>query len=472
VTFTEEYRPKSSFPSRSEKRLEENAFYLVKCILSAEVHIDVVTWDAENRPISMTSLTNAPAASRKKIEFEYDWQSRRIQKKVSTWNGSSYVLASTHKCVYDGWNKIAELNGTNAVIQTYVWGSDLSGSMQGAGGVGGLLAVDAGTNGVHFVAMNGNGDVSALVSAADGSVTGEYEYGPFGETIKATGTMAAANPFRFSTKYQDRESGIINYEYRGYDPIKGRFLSRDPAGEEDGGANLYAFVSNDGINKIDPVGLYEKDFHYDVIYFLLRAKCFSKEDATAIASASQGVDDSSHTQPISPASANPSSPNFPFSPENIGQAFSGGGLNNGLNPEQLAQYHFAGAGPNTATTRNHPTARTRTASQLAQWKNGSGDAQETGIALHLYADTWAHEGFTPWYNKKINKREGRFPYVYIGHADAPEGGHAPDRPYNDVNKALEAARNIYDLIPDRSEGSGVPSFGSLEPELRSKFGTR
>ena len=54
--------------------------------------------------------------------------------------------------------------------------------MQGAGGVGGLLAENIVSNGVHFVACHGNGNVAALVSAANGATTANYEYGPFGGT--------------------------------------------------------------------------------------------------------------------------------------------------------------------------------------------------------------------------------------------------------------------------------------------------
>jgi len=83
--------------------------------------------------------------------------------------------------------------------------------------------------------------------------TNESEYGPFGEVLRATGPMAEANALRFSTKYQDEETGLVYYGYRYYDPGTGRWLNRDPLGEE-GGMNLCGFVYNDGINKIDPRG--------------------------------------------------------------------------------------------------------------------------------------------------------------------------------------------------------------------------
>jgi RHS repeat-associated protein len=73
--------------------------------------------------------------------------------------------------------------------------------------------------------------VMALVNAADGSVAARYEYGPFGELLRATGPVAKANPFRFSTKYQDEETGLVYYGYRYYDPSTGRWPNRDPLGE-------------------------------------------------------------------------------------------------------------------------------------------------------------------------------------------------------------------------------------------------
>ena len=66
--------------------------------------------------------------------------------------------------------------------------------------------------------------------------------------------MAKANAFRFSTKYQDDETDLLYYGYRYYNASTGRWLSRDPL-EEDGGMNLYCFVSNLPLSAIDACGL-------------------------------------------------------------------------------------------------------------------------------------------------------------------------------------------------------------------------
>jgi RHS repeat-associated protein len=65
--------------------------------------------------------------------------------------------------------------------------------------------------------------------------------------------MAKANPFLFSTKFYDGETGLYYYGYRYYDPIPGRFLNRDPI-EEDGGFNLSGFVDNNPVTRFDLLG--------------------------------------------------------------------------------------------------------------------------------------------------------------------------------------------------------------------------
>jgi RHS repeat-associated protein len=210
-------------------------------------------WDAENRLTNMTSLSTGPAGSKLKLDFAYDSQGRRIQKTVSTNNGSAYVGQYTNKFVYDGWNLIAILNPQSSILQSFVWGLDLSGSPQGAAGVGGLLeAVNYGIS-TNFVAYDGNGSVAALVKANDGTTGAQYEYAPFGETIRVTGPIARANPFRFSTKYEDDETDLCYYGHRYYSSSDGRWLSRDRIAEN-GGLNLYGLVNNNPISSFDPVG--------------------------------------------------------------------------------------------------------------------------------------------------------------------------------------------------------------------------
>jgi RHS repeat-associated protein len=208
------------------------------------------TYNAENRLI--TAAPTTPAVNDKKLDMVYDYQGRRVQKITSNWNGSTWATETTKRFVYDGWNMIEEqtVSGTS---KYYVWGHDLSQSLQGAGGIGGLIArVESATS--HNFLYDGNGNVGQLVDVSDGSIDAQYEYDPYGNSIVATGVLASTNPYRFSTKYLDAEFNLYYYGQRYYDPATGRWLSRDPIGEIDS-HNLYIFVGNDSINRIDFIGL-------------------------------------------------------------------------------------------------------------------------------------------------------------------------------------------------------------------------
>jgi RHS repeat-associated protein len=137
--------------------------------------------------------------------------------------------------------------------------------------VGGLLKVTDYTSGTthHFVAYDGNGNVAALVDGSTGATAARYEYGPFGEPLRATGSMGKKNPLRFSTKYTDNESGLLYYGYRYYNPSTGRWPSRDGLHDPafklliEGSSqltrkkenNLYTFVDGNAPNSFDPLGL-------------------------------------------------------------------------------------------------------------------------------------------------------------------------------------------------------------------------
>ncbi|MES2308384.1 MAG: RHS repeat-associated core domain-containing protein, partial [Verrucomicrobiota bacterium] len=209
------------------------------------------TWDGENRLVKAESLTSVPATEKRQILFVYDGQSRRVSKKVNTWNGSAWVLSDSRRFLYDQFNLLAEINDAGSVIKSYAWGLDLSGASYGAGGVGGLLINGASTaSATSFPCYDANGNILAYVLNT-GVVTAQFEYGPFGELIRSSGT-APCN-FGFSTKYRDNETGLNYYGYRYYSTGLGRWMGRDPI-EEQGGLNLYGMVGNDEVNWIDVNG--------------------------------------------------------------------------------------------------------------------------------------------------------------------------------------------------------------------------
>ena len=74
--------------------------------------------------------------------------------------------------------------------------------------------------------LDGNKNVSEVV-AADGAVSVHYEYAPFGAVTTQHGEAAAANPWRFSCEYAEDETATVYYNYRHYEPVMGRWMSRD-----------------------------------------------------------------------------------------------------------------------------------------------------------------------------------------------------------------------------------------------------
>ena len=84
-------------------------------------------------------------------------------------------------------------------------------------------------------------------------VSHDPETSPFAAVVASSGPMAKSNPFRFSTKWWDDETGIGWWGYRFYDPGTGRWVGRDPITER-GGLNLYVIVDNSLLQYVDNLG--------------------------------------------------------------------------------------------------------------------------------------------------------------------------------------------------------------------------
>ncbi len=216
-------------------------------------------YNGENRLVSIIPFQ--PQSGDLKTENVYDYMGRRVQKTTSAYRAGTWVKQSTKKFVYDDWNLIAELDEAGEVTRYFVWGLDLSQTLQGAGGIGGLIcAVDSssGSSQTYQYFYDGNGNVGQVVNSADGTIVASYTYDPFGKTIKSDGVYAAENRFKFSTRYTDIQTAFNYFGKRYYNSNLGRWITRDPI-EEEGGLNLYGFVQNDPVNWIDAFGTYTID---------------------------------------------------------------------------------------------------------------------------------------------------------------------------------------------------------------------
>ncbi len=200
-------------------------------MINGDMKNTIYIYDAENRLKSIEP--EIPEEGDQKLFFEYDYMGRRVIKDVSTFESGSYQPGTHSNYVYDGWNLIEEIIYDDQGMKSryYVWGMDLSQSIQGAGGIGGLLATIDGSS-TYYYQYDANGNVGQLVNGSDGSIAAHYEYDPFGNLNYSTGAYAEDNPFRFSTKFFDTETELYYYGHRYYSNTLGRWLNRDPIGEE------------------------------------------------------------------------------------------------------------------------------------------------------------------------------------------------------------------------------------------------
>jgi len=223
--------------------------------LSSESPGRTFSYDDENQ------LTSVVQGTSYRSDWVYDGLGRLRKRLDYTWSAyySQWLLSGETRYVYDGRRVIQERNGSNVPTVSYTRGNDLSGSLDGAGGIGGLLARSHGYSGGSWSThslyhADGNGNVTYLMDKATQGMMANYRYDPYGRTTYASDTLPTPNLYRFSSKETHLNSGLYYYGFRFYDPNLQRWLNRDPIGEW-GGFNLYSYVGNSPIASFDPLGL-------------------------------------------------------------------------------------------------------------------------------------------------------------------------------------------------------------------------
>src|SRR5262249_33197108 len=156
--------------------------------------------------------------------FGYDGLRRLRVRTEATWSGTGWVTNQVVRYIYDGYSVIQERDGNNTVTASYTRGLDLSQTMGGAGGIGGILARTAASGQSLYYHADGNGNITALVDGS-AAVVAQYAYDPFGNLISQGGAQAANNNYRFSSKELHANSGLYYYGFRWYDPNLQRFIN-------------------------------------------------------------------------------------------------------------------------------------------------------------------------------------------------------------------------------------------------------
>jgi RHS repeat-associated protein len=289
--------------------------------------------------------------------------------------------------------------------------------------------INAGPNGIHSYCHDGNGNVMALVNSSDGVSSAEFDYSPFGQTLRATGPMALNNPLGFSGQYRDNVTRHILYLYRSYNPDTGGWECRDPIAES-GGPALYGFLRNHPMNSVDVLGFYEEDGHFYATYMGAVAAGYSRDNAFQLAFYSQLPDEVAFLSAFDTV---------------------GGHVHSRLYDEQwlkdVQQLLHSLHGGDVAKRRGCLANLLKDPS-LAIW--------ERGLLVHAFGDSYAHT-----YQAGRAHKDFAYRYPY-GHASTGDGGHAPDIIANRPKLFQQYSRHLFDAL---NTGSG--DIKKLRPLLQT-----
>jgi RHS repeat-associated protein len=183
------------------------------------------------------NLIGATLASGTRVDYVLDGFNRRIGKKVEG------VLVQGF--LYDqGYRPVAELDGANNVVSMFVYGgSGPTPDYMVKGGVAYRIVSD------HL------GSPRLVINSATGAVVQRMEHDEYGRVV--TDTNPGFQPFGFAGGLADRDTGLVRFGARDYDPEPGRWMTKDPALFGGVDTNLYAYAFDDPVNRIDPSGLWE-----------------------------------------------------------------------------------------------------------------------------------------------------------------------------------------------------------------------
>jgi RHS repeat-associated protein len=189
-------------------------------------------YDAENKLVRVVSPNNT-------VNYRYDGLGRRVEKEVSA--GTTTVT----RYIYDNEDILLELNSSNQIVARYTHGP----------GIDEPLIMEKNAQSFYYHA-DGLGSITEVTNQS-GGVVQRYAYSSFGK-IESQLDPNFVQPYTYTSREFDAETGLYYYRARTYDSTAGRFLQQDPIGFA-GGVNFYAYVGNAPTTFIDAWGLAKHD---------------------------------------------------------------------------------------------------------------------------------------------------------------------------------------------------------------------
>jgi RHS repeat-associated protein len=251
-------------------------------------------WDQRNRLVSVSHVAGWTAVqagavagfqatgavlpgSDLELRYTYDFADRRIRRSFDADGVAGVGQESVSYAAYAGGDRTLEIarfgvvtdTGTGRVVG--VVGSVVQRNLYGVG-EDEILAVDrvvGATTSTFWTLADRQGTVRDIVSgnAADrGKVVEHRQYDSYGKLVSRTASPVAGSPvtagvgidFGYAGRPLEERTGLSDNRARWYEPGTGRFVNEDPSGFKGGDANLFRYVGNDPLNRIDPSGLAAK----------------------------------------------------------------------------------------------------------------------------------------------------------------------------------------------------------------------
>jgi RHS repeat-associated protein len=139
---------------------------------------------------------------------------------------------------------------------------------------------------IYYLTYDQIGSLRVVADSA-GNVVKRTDYDSFGNIIADT-NEAFKIPIGFAGGFHDRDTGLVRFGYRDYDPDVGRWTAKDPIFFAGGDTDLYGYVLNDPVNLIDPLGLEFSDILPGIKKAILEG---TKGGAYAVSEAAHAVTD-------------------------------------------------------------------------------------------------------------------------------------------------------------------------------------
>ena len=181
------------------------------------------------------NLKHATLPDGTSIDYLVDGRNRRIGKKVNGILIQGFLYQ-------DQLNPVAELDGNGNIVSVFVYGSRAN--------VPDYIIKGTST---YRIISDHLGSPRLVVNTSDGSIVQRIDYDIWGNVTNDTNP--GFQPFGFAGGVYDRDTGLVRFGARDYDPETGRWTAKDPIGFLGGDTNEYGYVIEDPLNWIDDHGL-------------------------------------------------------------------------------------------------------------------------------------------------------------------------------------------------------------------------